>query len=91
MPEKLVLVGVFPEAIVIGSSDQVTWLSESANLKVEFDPNRCPFQSNVFQAPPGSRLQSGPPRPGIKVGAYKYTVFLNDIRIAVGEVLIREK
>ncbi len=51
----------FPEIVVIGPDEQVVWLSETGTLKVQFDPNRCPFQSNVFQAPPGRQLQSGPP------------------------------
>lgn len=51
MAEKLVLVGVIPEIVVIAPDEQVVWLSDSGNLKIQFDPNRCPFQSNVFQAP----------------------------------------
>lgn len=90
MAEKLVLVGLIPEVVVIGLNDQVQWLSDAGNLKIEFDPNRCPFSSNVFQAPPGARLMSGPPRPGTKGGSFKYRLFLNDQRIGVGEVLLRE-
>lgn len=91
MADKNVLVGILPEAIVIGPQDQVVWLSDAGNLKIEFDPKRCPFLSNVFQAPPGSRLQSGTPRPGTAAGSYKYTLFLNDLRIGAGEVFLREK
>jgi hypothetical protein len=91
MAEKLVLVGVLPEIVVIGPDEQVVWLSDTGNLKIQFDPNRCPFQSNVFQAPPGRQLQSGPPRPGINPGAYKYRLWLNDQPIGNGEVLLREK
>lgn len=91
MSEKLVLVGVIPEIVVIGSGDQVVWLSDTANLKIEFDPNRCPFQSNVFQAPPGRQLQSGPPRPGVNPGAYKYRLWMNDHPVGQGEVILREK
>jgi hypothetical protein len=91
MAEKLVLVGVLPEIVVIGPDEQVVWLSESGNLKVQFDPNRCPFQSNVFQAPPGRQLQSGPPRPGINTGSYKSRLWLNDQPIGNGEVILREK
>src|SRR5579872_331992 len=91
MAEKLVLVGVIPEIIVIGPDEQVVWLSESGNLKVQFDPNRCPFQSNMFQAPPGRQLQSGPPRPGINPGSYKYRLWLNDQPVGNGEVILREK
>ena len=91
MSEKLVLVGVIPEIVVISSGDQVVWLSDTANLKIEFDPNRCPFQSNIFQAPPGRQLQSGPPRPGINPGAYKYRLWMNDQPIGQGEVILRDK
>jgi len=91
MAEKLVLVGVLPEIVVIGLDEQVVWLSETGNLKVQFDPNRCPFQSNVFQAPAGRQLQSGPPRPGINPGSYKYRLWLNDQPVGNGEVILREK
>jgi hypothetical protein len=89
--EKLVLVGVIPEIIVISGDEQVVWLSDAGNLKIEFDPKRCPFGSNVFQAPAGARLQSGPARPGSKPGSYKYRLALNEQVIATGEVIIREK
>jgi streptogramin lyase len=49
MTEKLVLVGVLPEVIVIGPDQQVAWVCDAGNLKVEFDPRRCPFSSDVFQ------------------------------------------
>jgi len=91
MAEKLVLVGVVPEAIVIDADEQVAWLSNAGHLKIEFDPKRCPFSSNVFQAPPGMRLQSGTPRPGTKPGSYKYRLFLNEHVVATGEVILREK
>jgi hypothetical protein len=91
MAEKLVLVGVIPEIVVIGPAEQVVWLSDTANLKIEFDPNRCPFQSNVFQAPQGRQLESGPPRPGVNPGSYKYRLWLNDQPIGHGEVILREK
>jgi hypothetical protein len=91
MAEKLVLVGVIPEIVVINADEQVVWLSESGNLKVQFDPNRCPFQSNVFQAPAGRQLQSGPPRPGVNPGAYRYRLWLNDQPVGNGEVILREK
>jgi len=90
MKEKLVLVGVVPEAIVLHKDEQVVWLTDSGNLKVEFDPNRCPFSSNVFQAPAGMRLLSGSARPGAKPGSYKYSVALNDHVIGRGEVILRE-
>ena len=91
MAEKLVLVGLHPEAVVIHTGEQVEWISNAANLKVEFDPNRCPFSSNIFQAPPGMRLLSGTPRPGTKPGSYKYRLFLNDQVVGHGEVIVREK
>jgi hypothetical protein len=91
MKEKLVLVGVMPEAIVLRAGEQVVWVSDSGNLKVEFDPNRCPFSSNVFQAPVGVRLQSGSVRPGTKPGSYKYHVALDDRVIGRGEVILREE
>jgi len=56
MAEKLVLIGMIPEAIATGPRDQVEWICGAGNLKVEFDPHRCPFSSNVFQAPAGARL-----------------------------------
>lgn len=89
MAERPVLVGLVPQAVVLESGDQVSWISDSGNLKVEFDANRCPFGSNVFQAPAGMRLLSGPVRPGTKVGGYKYKVWLNEQMIGHGEVLVR--
>ena len=91
MAEKLVLVGLIPEVMVIHPGDQVAWLSDAGHLKVEFDPNRCPFSSNVFQAPAGMRLLSGTPRPGTKPGSYKYRLWLNDQLIGGGEVILRER
>jgi len=89
--EKLVMVGVLPEVIALDPGDQAVWYSNSGNLKIEFDSQRCPFSSNVFQAPPGVRLVSGPVRPGQNPGAYKYRLSLNDMVVAQGEVLLREK
>jgi hypothetical protein len=89
--ERIVHVGVFPQEMVIGLNEQVTWISDAANLRIEFDPKRCPFSSNVLQAPPGVRLQSGPPVAGIRPGAYKYRVFLNDVSISTAEILVRER
>ena len=91
MAEKLVLVGVMPEVMVIATDEQVVWLSDAGNLRIEFDAKRCPFGSNIMQAPAGMRLQSGPPRPGTKPGSYKYRLALNDQVIATAEVIIREK
>jgi hypothetical protein len=90
MAEKLVLVGVIPQVVVIGPGEQVVWLSDAATLKVEFDPNRSPFSSNIFQAPAGRQLQSGPPRPGTKPGSYKYRLWMNDQPFGQGEVILRE-
>jgi hypothetical protein len=90
MAEKSVLIGVIPETVVIGPKDQVVWHSDAGNLKIEFDPKRCPFSSNVYQAPAGMRLSSGPPRPGTKPGSYKYRIAIEDTVIARGEVILRE-
>jgi hypothetical protein len=89
MAERPVLVGLVPQAVVLESGDQVSWISDAGNLKVEYDVNRCPFGSNVFQAPAGMRLLSGPVRTGVKVGGYKYKVWLNEQIIGQGEVLVR--
>jgi hypothetical protein len=91
MAERPVLVGVIPEAVVLDKGDQVVWMSEQGNLRLEFDVNRCPFGSNIFQAPVGMRLLSGPTVPGAKPGAYKYRVWVNDQLVGRGEVLLREK
>ncbi len=89
--EKIVLVGVLPEAVVIDAGEQVVWFSNAGNLKIEFDPQRSPFASNVFQAPPGVRLSSGAARPGLNPGSYRYRLLLNDVVIGHGEVLLRGK
>ena len=89
--EKIVMVGVIPEVVGLDAGDQVTWFSNAGNIKVEFDPQRCPFASNIFQAPPGVRLSSGPPRAGLNPGSYKYRLSLNDVIVAHGEVLLRSK
>jgi hypothetical protein len=89
MAERPVLVGLIPQAVVIDSGDQVSWISDAGSLRIEFDPNRCPFSSNIFQAPPGIRLQSGPSRPGTKTGSYKYRLWLNDQPVGQGEVILR--
>jgi hypothetical protein len=90
MAERPVLVGLIPEVVVLDPGDQVTWISDAGNLRIEFDVNRCPFGSNVFQAPSGIRLQTGPPRPGSKAGSYKYRVWLNEQLVGRGEVLLRD-
>ena len=91
MAERRVLVGFMPEAIVIDPGDQVEWISNAGTLKMEFDPARSPFGSNVFQAPPGVRLLSGPTKPGINPGSYKYKLWLSEVIIGQGEVIIRAK
>jgi hypothetical protein len=91
LAEKLVMVGVLPEVVVIDPGEQVTWFSNAGKLKIEFDPQRCPFSSNVFQAPPGVRVSSGPSRPGLNPGSFRYRLFLNDTLLAQGEVLLRAK
>jgi hypothetical protein len=87
----MVMVGVLPEAVVIDPGDQVVWFSNAGNLKVEFDSQRSPFSSNVFQAPPGVRLSSGTTRPGLNPGSYRYRLSLNDVVVAQGEVVLRGK
>jgi hypothetical protein len=89
--EKMVRVGVLPEVIVLDAGDQAVWYSNAGNMKIEFDSQRCPFSSNVFQAPPGIRLLSGPTRPGVNPGSYRYKLSLNDVIVAHGEILLREK
>jgi hypothetical protein len=89
--EKIVMVGVIPEVVALDPGDQVTWFSNAGNIKIEFDPQRCPFASNIFQAPPGVRLSSGTPRSGLNPGSYKYRLSLNDVVVGHGEVLLRGK
>ena len=91
MAEELVMVGVLPKVIVLDAGDHAVWYSNAGNLKIEFDPQRCPFSSNVFQAPPEIRLVSGPVRPGTNPGSYRYKLSLNDAVVAHGEILLREK
>jgi hypothetical protein len=89
--EKLVMVGLIPEVIALDPGDQAVWYSNSGNIKVEFDPQRSPFGSNVFQAPAGVRMASGPVKPGTNPGSYKYRLFLSESIAAQGEVLVRGK
>ena len=91
MAEKLVMVGILPEVIALDPGDQAVWYSNAGNIKIEFDPQRSPFNSNVFQAPAGVRLMSGAVRPGVNPGSYRYKLFLNEIAAAQGEVLLRGK
>lgn len=91
MAEKIVLVGAVPEVVVLNAGEEVVWYSVAGNLRIEFDPNRCPFSSNVFQAPANVQLRSGPTRPGTAPGFYRYKISLNDTVIAHGEVVLRAK
>jgi hypothetical protein len=91
MAERPVLVGLIPQVVVLDPGDQISWISDAGNLRVEFDPNRSPFSSNIFQAPMGMRLLSGPPTAGTKAGSYKYRLWLNDQMVGRGEVIIRDK
>jgi hypothetical protein len=91
LAEKRVMVGMLPEVVVLDPGEQVEWISNAGNLKIEFDPQRCPFSSNIFQAPPGVRLVSGPTRSGLAAGSFKYRLWLNDVVLAHGEVLLRAK
>ena len=91
MAERPVLVGLIPQVVVLDAGDQVSWISDAGNLRVEFDANRCPFNSNVFQAPVGMRLLSGPVAPGTKPTSYKYRLWLNDQMVGRGEVIVRGK
>jgi len=85
------MVGVLPEVVVVDPGEQVEWISNAGNIKIEFDSQRCPFSSNVFQAPPGMKLLSGPVRPGTSPGSFKYRLSLNDSVVVQGEVLLRAK
>jgi hypothetical protein len=91
MAERPVLVGLIPQTVVLDPGDQISWMSDAGHLRVEFDVNRCPFSSNVFQAPAGMRLLSGPPRVGTKSGTYKYRLWLNDQMVGHGEAIVRER
>jgi hypothetical protein len=91
LSEKLVIVGVMPDVVVLDPGEQAVWISNAGNIKVEFDPQRCPFSSNVLQAPAGVRLMSGPTRAGQNPGSYKYKLSLNEMLVAQGEVLLRAK
>ena len=85
------MVGVIPEVIALDPGDQAVWYSNVGNIKIEFDPQRSPFASNVFQAPAGVRLTSGAVKPGTNPGSYRYRLFLNEAIAAQGEVMVRGK
>lgn len=76
---------------MLEAGDQAEWVSNAGNLKIEFDAARCPFSSNVFQAPAGARLLSGPVRPGTNPGSFKYKLSLNDVVLGQGEILLRAR
>jgi len=80
-----------PDVVVLDAGEQAVWISNAGNIKIEFDSQRCPFSSNVFQAPAGVRLISGPTRAGQNPGSYRYKLSLNDVVVAQGEVLLRAK
>ena len=71
--------------------EAVAWVAGEGQLKIEFDPHRSPFVSNIFQAPAGMRLLSGTPRAGTKPGSFRYRLWLNDQLIGSGEIILREK
>jgi hypothetical protein len=89
--EKMVMVGVFPETMVLDPGDQAVWFSNAGNIKIEFDHQRSPFASNVFQAPVGVRLASGAVKHGLNPGSYRYRLSINDVVVGHGEILLRGK
>jgi hypothetical protein len=91
MKNNLVVIGLMPEVISLESGEEVVWCCSTASLRIEFDPTRCPFSSNVFQTPAGVQISSGPLRPGTKPSSYRYRVSLNDAAIGHGEVWVRDR
>jgi hypothetical protein len=91
MAEKIILVGIVPEAVVLESGEQALWFSNAGTLRIEFDANRSPFSSNIFQAPTGIQVESGPVRAGMNPGSYRYKLFLNDMAVGHGEIIVRGK
>lgn len=85
------MIGIVPETISLEQGENAVWFSNAGILKVEFDANRCPFLSNIFQAPEGVQLESGPVRAGANPGSYRYRFFLNDLASGHGEVVVRGK
>ena len=63
--EKMVMVGVLPEAVVVDPGDQVVWFSNAGNLKIEFDSQRSPVRLEHFSSAPGRPpiQRSHAPRP----------------------------
>jgi len=62
---------------VLDAGDQVSWISDAGNLRVEFDVNRCLFVECV-SGTCGDAAAERSAASGIKDGAYKYRVWLND-------------
>ena len=91
MSEKMVMVGVIPEIVVLDAGEQAVWYSNAGSIKIEFDPQRCPFSSNVLQAPAGMRLASGPARPGLNPGSYRYRLFATTCEAASALCTIMRK
>jgi hypothetical protein len=89
MAEKIILVGIVPEAVVLETGEQTIWFSNAGTLRIEFDANRSPFSSNILQAPAGIQVESGPVRAGMNPGSYRYKLFLNDAAVGHGEIIVR--
>ena len=86
----MVMVGVIPEIVVLDAGEQAVWYSNAGSIKIE-STAALSLLLQRLQAPAGMRLASGPSRPGLNPGSYKYRLFLNDLSVAQGEVLVREK
>ena len=65
MAEKLVLVGVIPEIVVIGPSDQVVWLSDTANLN-RIRSQSMPISIEYLPGASGTPTAKRSPAPGHK-------------------------
>lgn len=76
---------------MLESGDQAIWFSSASTLRVEFDANRCPFPSNIMQAPAGVQMESGPVRAGMPPGSYRYKLFMNDNAVGQGEIIVRAR
>ena len=72
MPEKMVMVGLLPEVVVIDPGDQVSWLSNAGNLKIEFDSRSAArFPPMCFRRLPASVFRAAPRAPASTPGSYK--------------------
>ena len=58
------MVGVVPDVIAVDPGDQVVWFSNAGNLKIEFDPQRSPFASNISRLRPAFDSRVVPRVPG---------------------------